>query len=259
MTHEVVVNDEGQYSTWSADRELPAGWKPTGFQGGKEECLSHIEEVWTDLKPVSVREFTEPETNTLTTEHLILRELSPAQVAVLLDPDATSDEWVAGYPLPGSKNAATGFMRRGPNDMRHGFGMYHLVRASDGLVIGEMGFHQPPADGVVEVGFGLAEASRGAGYASEALTELIRWAFSRPGVDQIVARTLDSNMAAQNVLTRAGFTYDSRDGNFERFVLSAAHLMPVSEPFGVDEAGRAGSTSRAQEMFAAHLRETFST
>lgn len=147
----------------------------------------------TDLKPMSAREFTELETNKLTAARLTLRELTPAQVAVLLDPDATSDEWVAGYPLPGSKNAATGFGRRGPNDMRHGFGMYHLFRASDGLVIGEMGFHQPPAEGAVEVGFGLAEVGRGAGHASEALAELVRWAFSQPGVDQVVARTLDSN------------------------------------------------------------------
>lgn len=82
----------------------------------------------------------ESATNRLGTARLALRELTPEQVAVLLDPDATSEDWVTGYPLPGSKNAATGFGRRGPDDMRRGFGMYHIVRASDRLVVGEVDF-----------------------------------------------------------------------------------------------------------------------
>ncbi|MFJ6790932.1 thioesterase domain-containing protein [Streptomyces angustmyceticus] len=51
----VVVNDEEQYSVWFADRALPAGWTATGAQGTRQECLDHIEEVWTDLTPRSVR------------------------------------------------------------------------------------------------------------------------------------------------------------------------------------------------------------
>ncbi|HEY0699749.1 MAG TPA: MbtH family NRPS accessory protein [Micromonospora sp.] len=52
----VVRNDEEQYSTWSADRELPAGWHAVGFTGTRAACLSHVDEVWTDLRPRSVRE-----------------------------------------------------------------------------------------------------------------------------------------------------------------------------------------------------------
>ncbi len=181
----------------------------------------------------------ESATNRLGTARLALRELTPEQVAVLLDPDATSEDWVTGYPLPGSKNAATGFGRRGPDDMRRGFGMYHIVRASDRLVVGEVGFHQPPADATVELGFGLAESCRGTGYASEALAELVRWAFSQPGLDQVVARTMDTNLAAQNVLKRVGFRYVSPDGEFDRYVITAADLAPVSGPFEVNKAGLA--------------------
>ncbi|MFI1196257.1 MbtH family protein [Micromonospora sp. NPDC020750] len=54
----VVRNDEEQYSIWSADRELPAGWNGTGFAGTREECLAHIDTVWTDMRPRSVREGT---------------------------------------------------------------------------------------------------------------------------------------------------------------------------------------------------------
>lgn len=52
----VVVNDEEQYSIWLADRELPAGWRAEGKSGTKDECLAHIAEVWTDMRPRSLRE-----------------------------------------------------------------------------------------------------------------------------------------------------------------------------------------------------------
>ena len=53
----VVVNHEEQYSLWWAERALPAGWSATGFTGGRQECLDHIDEVWTDLRPASLRAF----------------------------------------------------------------------------------------------------------------------------------------------------------------------------------------------------------
>jgi MbtH protein len=54
--YEVVVNDEEQYSIWPADRELPWGWNKVGKSGLKNECLAYIEEVWTDMRPRSLRE-----------------------------------------------------------------------------------------------------------------------------------------------------------------------------------------------------------
>jgi MbtH protein len=54
-TFAVVVNHEEQYSIWPADREPPAGWRATGFTGAKAECLAHIDEVWTDMLPLSLR------------------------------------------------------------------------------------------------------------------------------------------------------------------------------------------------------------
>lgn len=51
----VVINHEEQYSIWPADRETPKGWKAEGFKGSKQECLDHIEEVWTDMRPLSLR------------------------------------------------------------------------------------------------------------------------------------------------------------------------------------------------------------
>lgn len=52
----VVVNDEEQYSIWLADRDVPAGWHAEGTKGTREDCLAHIGEVWTDMRPKSLRE-----------------------------------------------------------------------------------------------------------------------------------------------------------------------------------------------------------
>ena len=53
--YQVVVNEEGQYSIWFVDRELPPGWSAVGRSGTKEECLAYVEEVWTDMTPISLR------------------------------------------------------------------------------------------------------------------------------------------------------------------------------------------------------------
>ncbi|MET8131783.1 MULTISPECIES: MbtH family NRPS accessory protein [unclassified Streptomyces] len=51
----VVLNEEEQYSIWDVSLPIPGGWHAEGFSGGKEDCLAHIEEVWTDMRPRSVR------------------------------------------------------------------------------------------------------------------------------------------------------------------------------------------------------------
>lgn len=53
--YKVVVNHEEQYSIWQIDREDAPGWKDAGKSGRKEECLAYIKEVWTDMRPLSLR------------------------------------------------------------------------------------------------------------------------------------------------------------------------------------------------------------
>jgi MbtH protein len=55
MTYSVVVNHEGQYSTWPAEEDPPPGWHTVGHAGSKTACLDYIEEVWTDMRPLSLR------------------------------------------------------------------------------------------------------------------------------------------------------------------------------------------------------------
>ena len=59
LEYAVVINDEERHSIWPADRERPAGWHPEGFSGTKAACLDHIDRVWTDMRPKSLRERTE--------------------------------------------------------------------------------------------------------------------------------------------------------------------------------------------------------
>jgi MbtH protein len=51
----VVLNDEEQYSIWPAGDPLPAGWRAEGTRGPRQECLDHIDLVWTDMRPASLR------------------------------------------------------------------------------------------------------------------------------------------------------------------------------------------------------------
>jgi MbtH protein len=51
----VVVNHEEQYSIWRVDLENPLGWKDAGKRGSETECLAYIKEVWTDMRPLSLR------------------------------------------------------------------------------------------------------------------------------------------------------------------------------------------------------------
>lgn len=53
--YKVVINHEEQYSIWPADRPNPLGWQNVGVSGPKAECLAHIKEVWTDMRPLSLR------------------------------------------------------------------------------------------------------------------------------------------------------------------------------------------------------------
>ena len=55
VTYKVVLNDEQQYSIWPADRENASGWRDAGKSGTRQECLAYIKEVWTDMRPLSLR------------------------------------------------------------------------------------------------------------------------------------------------------------------------------------------------------------
>ncbi|MBG1263258.1 MbtH family protein [Nostoc commune] len=53
--YQVVINEEEQYSIWPEYREIPSGWREVGKSGLKQECLEYIKQVWTDMRPLSLR------------------------------------------------------------------------------------------------------------------------------------------------------------------------------------------------------------
>ena len=61
--YKVVVNHEEQYSIWPVDKENALGWTDEGKSGTKKECLAHIKEIWTDMRPLSLRKKMDGDTN----------------------------------------------------------------------------------------------------------------------------------------------------------------------------------------------------
>ncbi|GCE27615.1 MbtH family protein [Dictyobacter alpinus] len=55
-TYLVVVNHEEQYSLWPLGKEIPIGWREAGASGSKDDCLAYIKDVWTDMRPLSLRQ-----------------------------------------------------------------------------------------------------------------------------------------------------------------------------------------------------------
>lgn len=64
LIYRVVINKEEQYSIWPRDREIPGGWRDAGKEGQRDECLSHIELVWKDMRPLSLRRWMNGEQTT---------------------------------------------------------------------------------------------------------------------------------------------------------------------------------------------------
>jgi MbtH protein len=50
----VVVNDEEQHSIWPTFAEVPAGWRITFGPASTVDCMAHVDENWTDLRPRAI-------------------------------------------------------------------------------------------------------------------------------------------------------------------------------------------------------------
>jgi RimJ/RimL family protein N-acetyltransferase len=152
--------------------------------------------------------------NQITTARLCLRQLEADEARALLRGRADPERpWAAGYPIEGTLVAVEAFVRAVDGGARPGpYGVYQLVRRSDGTVVGDIGFHGPPnAEGAVTVGYGLAPSARGRGYATEALRALVAWALDRSEVTRVDADTTHANLPSQRVMERAGMRLVGHD------------------------------------------------
>ena len=116
-----------------------------------------------------------------------------------------TDTWADDYPFDGDLVAVVAFLRAW---VTHGdqrpFGYCRVTRLGDGRAIGGIGFKGQPADGCVEIGYGLVPSARGRGYAAEAIVALMAIAADH-GLSRIIADTTLDNISSQRALVRAGF------------------------------------------------------
>jgi RimJ/RimL family protein N-acetyltransferase len=99
---------------------------------------------------------------------------------------------------------------------------YSLVQRGSAVVVGSCGFKGPPADGVVEIAYGVSPEQRNRGYATEAAAALVAYAFESADVGVVRAHTLPYSAASQRVLEKCGFEHvgefiDADDGLVRRF------------------------------------------
>jgi RimJ/RimL family protein N-acetyltransferase len=162
------------------------------------------------------------------TERLILRPWQDADVApyaaMMADPEV-------GYWLGATQTAAQASAAIARVDARlaaNGFGFMAMERRSDGAFLGAAGLEtltpdSPVAPGV-EIGWRLAHAAWGAGYATEAARAIVADGFGRLGLEEIIAFTARSNARSRAVMERLGFTRRA-DRDFDHPALAADHPL----------------------------------
>ncbi|MFJ7904896.1 GNAT family N-acetyltransferase [Streptomyces sp. NPDC096198] len=138
---------------------------------------------------------------------LTLEGVSPAAARDLSLGGDGGFEWIDGGPFDGTREAAGMVVAAYEQGVyRPEWGLYVLVRTEDGRAVGGMGFHgTPDEEGRAEIGYDLAEAARGRGYATEALRALADRALARDEVRSLFAVVDRDNSASHGVVLRAGF------------------------------------------------------
>ncbi|MEU2039312.1 GNAT family N-acetyltransferase [Nocardia niwae] len=150
----------------------------------------------------------------LLTDRLILRSWTAAAAAAVLD-EGRHAAWAADFPAEGDRVIA-GLLPARP----HWLGPYGhrlVVERDSRLVVGSIGLFWPPADGELEIGYGIVASRRGRGYATEATVALTAHAFTAPGVRVVRAEVELSNPPSVRVLEKAGFEQVSSADGIARF------------------------------------------
>jgi RimJ/RimL family protein N-acetyltransferase len=155
---------------------------------------------------------------------LVTREVAKRVTAARRNP--SDRPWADGYPMEGDRRACLAYLRQlpffGGRSRSDPFGYYQILEG--GVVVGGIGFHGPPSEGMVEVGYGVVPSVRGRGVATDALRQMLRFAASRPDVTRVKGRTTPDNVASQKVMLAAGMTHVGRDSEFLHFEIRTADV-----------------------------------
>ncbi len=140
------------------------------------------------------------------TPRLDLVPLADGEADAILAGRRDGRAWSPGYPTPGDVETASW---PAPVDPR--WATLQVVERVTGLAVGGIGCHAAPAEGIVEIGYGIAPEVRGRGIATEALTALVAFLGAQPEVRLLRAATDADNVPSQRVLERCGFVAVARD------------------------------------------------
>lgn len=136
------------------------------------------------------------------TPRLILRLWTRDDVTAVRT-GARQQSWAADFPADGDREIVEALAVR--PEWLDRFGHRVVSERSSGLVVGSIGLFWPPADGVLELGYGIVPSRRGRGYATEATQALAEYAFTAPHVHTVSASVDIANPASVRVLEKAGF------------------------------------------------------
>ncbi|MBH1938782.1 GNAT family N-acetyltransferase [Streptomyces sp. AV19] len=153
----------------------------------------------------------------LITDRLVLRPWTTAEAAGVLAGDRSA-RWADDFPTEGDLVVA-GLFGEFPGWLGE-FGHRVIVERDSGLTVGSLGLFWPPAEGALEIGYGVVASRRGRGYASEAARALAEFGLAAPEVRTVFANVELSNPASVRVLEKAGFRRAADDGELARFEMT---------------------------------------
>lgn len=126
------------------------------------------------------------------------------------------------------------YAREHPADM--GWWNYLIIHRYDARLIGTCGYKGAPSpDGTVEIGYEIADAYQGRGFATESASHLVEHAFSHDAVKTVTAHTLAEENASCGVLRKLGFQYfgehiDIEDGRIWEWRLERGESQKMTAP-----------------------------
>ncbi len=140
----------------------------------------------------------------LTTDRLFLRQLEPDDVDALLevlgDPEA-----MRYYPAPYDRDGVAAWIERQRRRYEDdGFGLWAVIRRSDGRFLGDCGPMLQPVDvGVIpEVGYHIVPSEQGRGYATEAARACVDWVFANTEFDVVCSIVAPDNAPSRAVAAK---------------------------------------------------------
>ena len=143
------------------------------------------------------------------TARLRLERLGVARARAIAAGDLSVVDAAAGWPHDDTLDAVRLYAQHARTDNETGF---LVVLAETGQVVGDAGWKGgPDADGVVEIGYGLAAPFRGQGLGTELVALVTRWALAQPGVRRVVAEVLLGNEPSLRALRTNGYVVDRTD------------------------------------------------